>query len=353
MNNKLKKVFLCLVMAIALPFTMILTGCGATPKNQVLGVVFESMVYDSKTGYAVFEVDPNITQELDYKVFPSTCSGYKVYFDPVNKGTHENSGRFNFEDGKITVYNTSFEQVEYKIRIGDYSDICIIRLKEYPVDINPEQISMTIGAFETASINVIGTFKNAKGDISERPITEYDYNFVVESADETIIGILHPNRLKFCSIRGNSAESKVKVTLLNTAGEKTKLSFEIFVKITQSAGDAILLLEKGYDKFIRADQTIELDYNALETEEVSGVTYRTVKFDAYILTETNLWVEDDCGLQIQLSNKKDSKVSADGKYILLADSIANEYELDVRICTNLTKRDGSLFVLDLTLKVVK
>lgn len=353
MNNKLKKVVLCLFMALALPFTMVLTGCGATPKNQVLGVAFESMVYDDKTGYAVFEVDPNITQELDYKVFPSTCSGYKVYFDPVDKGTHENSGRFNFDDGKITVYNDSFEQVVYKIRIGEYSDNCIIKLKEYPVDINPEQITMNIGAFETASINVIGTFKNAKGDISERIITEYDYDFVVESADETIIGVTHPNRLKFCSIRGNSAESKVKVTILNTAGEKTKLSFEVFVKITQSAGDAILLLEKGYDKFIRADQTIELDYNALETEVVSGVTYHTVKFDAYILTETNLWVEENCELQIQLSNKKESKVSANGEYILLTDSIADGYELNVKICTNLTKRDGSLFVINLTLKIVK
>ena len=131
------------------------------------------------------------------------------------------------------------------------------------------------------------------------------------------------------------------------------LYFEVFVTITQSAGDALILLEKGYDKFIKADQSIDLDYNALDTEVVNGVTYRTVKFDAYILTETNLWVEEDCGLQIQLSNKKDSKVSADGEYILLADSIANGYELKVKICTNLTKRDGSLYVVNLTLKIVK
>ena len=60
MNRKIKNLFLCFLMTILLPLTMILSGCGATPKNEVLGVAFDSMIYDEETGYAVFEVDKNL-----------------------------------------------------------------------------------------------------------------------------------------------------------------------------------------------------------------------------------------------------------------------------------------------------
>lgn len=349
MKSKFKKLFLCLFMAMLLPLSFVLSGCGATPKNELVGVAFESMVYDEETGYAVFEVDPNITTPLTYKVYPSTCSGYRTYFDPVNKGTDQNSARYKFEDGQITVTSNKFEEVTYRVRIGDFEDTCIIRLKEYPVDIRAEQPTMVIGAYETVSINILGTFVNAAGVSTTRPITEYGYNFLVEPEDETIIGVYNPSRLKFSSIRGTSAHTKVNVHLLNSNNEPTGLKCQIDVTITQSAGDAFLLLEKGYGKFIRNDQTIELDFNELETVG----SYKAVKFDMYVLSDNSLWIEQDGDFQIQLSNKTLAKTSDDGTYILLSDSIANGYELEVDICTNLTKKDGSLFIVNLTLKIVK
>lgn len=349
MKSKFKKLFLCLFMVVLLPLSFVLTGCGATPQNDVVGVAFDSMIYDEETGYAVFEVDPNITTPLTYKVFPSTCTGYKIYFDPVNKGTDQNSARYKFEDGQITVTSDKFEEVTYKVRIGEFEDTCIIRLKEYPVDIRPEHATMVVGAYETVSINILGTFVNANGVSTTRPITEHDFNFLVEPEDETIIGVFNPNRLKFSSIRGNSAQTKVNVYLLNANGEKTGLKCQIDVTITQNAGDAFLLLEKGYGKFIRNDQTVEIDYNELETVG----SYKAVKFDLFVLTENSIWIEQDGDVQIQLSNKNLAKTSDDGSYILLSDSIANGYELEVNICTNLTKKDGSLFIVNLTLKIVR
>ena len=66
-----------------------------------------------------------------------------------------------------------------------------------------------------------------------------------------------------------------------------------------------------------------------------------------------LWIEEEGDVQIQLSNKTLEKTSDDGTYILLSNSIANGYELEVNICTNLTKKDGSLFIVTLTLKIVR
>ena len=349
MNSKIKKLFLCFMMVVLLPLSMVLTGCGATPKNEVLGVAFESMTYDEETGYAVFEVDKNLETPLEYKVFPSTCTGYKVYFDPVDKGTAENSARFTFENGKITVNSDSFEEVTYKVRIGDYTDTCIIRLKTYPISMRPEKASVTIGAYESASINVIATFLNPNGLTYTKNISEDNFNFKVEPADETIIRVDNENRLKFRSIRANAAETKVKVSLMDATGEKALLSFDIDVTITQNANAAYLLMEKGCNKIIRNDQTIDVAYDELESEG----SYKAVKFDVYIVSGTNLWIEEDTNLTIQLSNKKLAKLSDDGKYILLTDSVVNGYELEVNICTDITKEDGSLFIINLTMKIVR
>lgn len=349
MNRKFRKLFICFLMTILMPLTMVLSGCGATPKNIVLGVAFESMTYDEETGYAIFEVDKNLETTLEYKVYPSTCTGYKVYFDPVDKGTAENSSRFTFENGKIIVNSDSFEEVTYKVRIGDHTDTCIVRLKTYPVSIRPEQSTMTIGAYETASINVIATFMNPNGLTYSRNLSENDFGFLVEPEDETVIGVPDPNRLKFRSIRGKAAETKLRVTLLNGAGEKTSLTFEIDVVITQNPNTAYLLMEKGYSKIIRNDQTIQVNYDELETEG----SYKAIKFDVYVVSNTNLWIEEDCGLSFQLSNKKLAKVSDNGKYLLLTDGIVNGYKLDVSICTNLTMEDGSLFIINLTMEFVR
>jgi len=348
-NSKVKKLFLCFMMVVLLPLSMVLSGCGATPKNNVLGVAFESMNYDEETGFAVFEVDKNLETPLEYKVFPSTCSGYKVYFDPVDKGTAENSARFTFENGKITVNSDSFEEVTYKVRIGDYTDTCIVRLKTYPVGMRPENASMTIGAYETASINVIATFMYPNGLTYTRNVSENDFNFKVEPADETIIKVDNENRLKFRSIRANAAETKVKVSLMDATGEKALLTFDIDVTITQNASTAYILMEQGCDRIIRNDQLVEVNYDELETEG----SYKAIKFDVYIVSGTNLWIEEDSNITIQISNKKLAKVSDDGKYILLTDGIVNGYELEVNICSDITKEDGSLFIINLTMKFVR
>ena len=128
--NKIKKLCFVMVFALVMPLLATLAGCGATPSSEITGIVFDTMIYED--GVAVFEIDQGVTTDLTYKIFPSSASGYKVYFDPIDKGTPTNSSRFTFEDGKITIDKPEFEDVRYKVRVGEFTDTCIIRLKKYP-----------------------------------------------------------------------------------------------------------------------------------------------------------------------------------------------------------------------------
>ena len=48
-----------------------------------------------------------------------------------------------------------------------------------------------------------------------------------------------------------------------------------------------MLLESGYGKFIRSDQTIDLDFNALETEELLGIVNNpNAYYDGYVRAAT-------------------------------------------------------------------
>ena len=137
--------------------------------------------------------------------------------------------------------------------------------------------------------------------------------------------------------------------MLNGAGEKTNVFTEIDVTITQNAEDALLLMNAGYGKFIRNGDVVDINFSELELEN----GYSVAEFEVYVITGTNLWIEEDCGITYQLSNKKLAKVSDNGKYLLLSPSIPNGYELKVQVCTNLTRSDGSLFTLEFTMKIVK
>ena len=74
--NKLKRILVSLCLALLLPLGLVFTGCGATPSNEVRGVFFDSDYYDEETGYAIFELDQGRPTKLEYKVNPSSWSGY-------------------------------------------------------------------------------------------------------------------------------------------------------------------------------------------------------------------------------------------------------------------------------------
>ena len=50
MKKKLKAVLMSLLLAVCMPFTLFLTGCGPTPSNEIKGIKFVSPTYDDETG---------------------------------------------------------------------------------------------------------------------------------------------------------------------------------------------------------------------------------------------------------------------------------------------------------------
>ena len=270
MKKIVKNILLVLVFAVSLPLVSLLTACGATPSGEITGIKFDAMSYQD--GVSVFEVDKDVETSLTYKIYPSSASGYKVYFDPIDKGTAENAARFTFQDGKITVNSNEFESVRYKVRVGEFTDTCIIKLKEYPVKIYTDTPTVTLSTFDVFPINVKAEFIKPNGTKEIRNIYENDYDFVVESTNETIINIPNKNRLKICAVRNGSASANVKVTLKNGLG--LDLSFEVKINVIQNISEAFVAVS-GHNEFVYNGDTVNLDYNKLDTENgFVAVKYR-------------------------------------------------------------------------------
>lgn len=342
--NKLKKLCLCLVVVLMFPFVAMLVGCGATPSSELTGIVFDTMLYED--GVAVFEVDQGVTTDLAYKIFPSSASGYKVYFDPIDKGTAANSSRYTFEDGKITIDKPEFEDVRYKVRVGEFTDTCIIRLKRYPDEIFTTNSNIMLNTNDVKVINVMAKFNSTN---TIRSIREDEYDFLVETSDETIIKIPNPNYLKIIPIRNGLASAKVKVTILNKQGEKTNLSFEMNVEVVQNIIDSKVIMS-GVDHFVKDGDEVEVNYNDLE--EVGGK--KKISFSVYPINKNEVLDQHGHKYIIALKSQNYVKVSDDGEYLLIDPSVADGYELKVSlIYTDLNMSDGSTFIIDIYITIKK
>ena len=342
--NKLKKLCYVMVLALVLPLITVLAGCGATPSSEITGIVFDTLIYED--GVAVFEVDQGVTTDLTYKIFPSSASGYKVYFDPIDKGTPTNSSRFTFEDGKITIDKAEFEDVRYKVRVGEFTDTCIIRLKKYPNRIYTNETDIMLNTNDVKVINVMAEFE---GSPVPRSIREDEFDFLVESSDETIINVPNENYLKIIPIRNGLASAKVTVTLLNKQKERTNLSFELNVKVVQNISDAKVIMS-GVDHFVKDGDEVEIDYNTLE--DLSG--YKVVNFKIYPVNKNNVLDQHGHEYIVALTSQNFMTVSEDKKSILIKNNLEDGYKMKVSLIhTDLNMQDGSTFVINIVLKIVR
>ncbi len=355
MKNRLKNIFLTLIIALSLPMIMFLSACGATPSSEITGILFNPSKYDAE-GTAVFEVDLGTPTDLSYKVYPSSASGYKVYFDPIDKGTAENSLKFKFKDGNITINSEDFEDVRYKIRIGEFSDTCVIKLKKYPTSISTPETSIVMNSDDVYDIVIKGDFTNTDGSVRRNvSIDDSQYKFLVESSDETVISVPNENRLKFIAVRKNgTANAKVTAKLLNANGEETGLQVEIQVKVVQNIADCVVVMS-GSEKFVRNNDKVEVDCNDLDID--GG--YRVINLEIYpVNTNGELCVNENYSINIT-SDTDYILVSEDGKKLLINGSIASGYNLKVKIfCPDLKVKDLdtgdiSAFTIVIDLTIVK
>lgn len=359
MKNKLKNILFVLIFALFVPMTMFFSACGATASGTVTGIKFMPSDYE-EDGTALFWVDKGVTTSLDYSVYPSSASGYKVYFDPIGTGTSENSLRYNFKDGKITVKYDEFEEVKYKVRVGNYTDTCIIRLKEYPKEIYTEQTEFVLNSGNVQDIVIKGNFKNIQNVETRGVILEQDdYSFLVESEDETIVNIPNKNRLKFIAVRQNgTASTNVKVTMLDCSGKKIEnLTIKIKVTVVQNISTCKIVMS-GVDEFVQNNDDVEVSFNRLKDSDVASYKLLTMKIYP-INTNGQLYSQEE--YEITLSKDRDYVIlSDDGKSLLVKNTVLGEsdgYSLTIKIFfpnLKVKSSDGNMtsFTISINLTIV-
>ena len=360
MKIKFKKLFLALIFALLWPISLILTGCGATPSNKITGIFFDSLKYDEATGLPLFEVDENVETFLSYKVYPSSASGYKIYFDPISVAPN-NSPRFSFADGKILINSKDFEPEKFRVRIGEYGfyDECIVKRKEYPVEIFTETPNMTVTTDEIVPLNICARFKKTIGNNTVdviKNITEADYDFLVESSDDTVVKVLNDNRLKVQPIRNGKSTAEVTVTILSGKIDeqgnhvKTNLSVKISMQVVQNISTSFMLIS-GVNTIVKDGDTVDLNLTQLEDVDLGAKgLFKKLDFKIYPVNDSDLMVDDEIEYLIHLSSKFYANVSDDEKYILINNSVGDGYVLTVTIIIpEMKMSDGSSFAIDVNL----
>jgi len=188
---------------------------------------------------------------------------------------------------------------------------------------------------------------NSIGVVSTRNINESEFDFVVETSDETIINIPNENRLKFCPVRNGRSQAEITVTLLNGQSEKTNLSFKISVQIIQRISESFVTMT-GVNQILESGDTADVNFGELEVVDI----YRELEFNIYPINVGNLLVEDEFTYSLNLSSKNYAKISDDGKSVLLDVTIPNNEKIDLQITiVDMTMENGSAFVIDLTIVI--
>lgn len=320
-----KKIFLLLSFMLILPFTILLTGCGATPARNVQSLKFVSDLYDQKTGYAIFEVDLNVETFLDYKITPSSgiaSPTFSIFVYNNNPDTTDENSEINrtravMYNGKFTVIDEKFEEMVIKIELGELEDYCIVRLKKYPDKIFIDRActltesSDYINAYGEYTLHIFGNYSSDPENPDIRELKDTDFDFLVESNDITVINVLNSSRLKVCSIKNKIETATVTIYLLDTSGNKIENPYlspdateeekldkkyvRVKLKLTVILPPAMAKIEiEGHSEFIEPDETITLkvEENDFETElSPSGEwSYYLVDYHVELFTENGIYI---------------------------------------------------------------
>lgn len=348
MKKNLKKLMVLVLMVALLPISAVLSGCGATPKNEALGVFFESAIIDETTGYPVFEVDENIETKLEYKVNPSSWSGYAVTY-AVKDCTVENRARFDlYDQGVIKVKNSDFVDIKIEIYVNGYSDICIVKLKHYPKTAYIVENEITINALSSYIINPYGVFEYRNQDESIREETEslleHDFKFELETSDETVVQVPNKNRLKICSVTPKSGTANVTVKMLNSIGE-TLYTFTIKVNVIENVSQSVALVS-GYDKVVNSGDSIEINASSLEKV---GETY-LLDYKLYIFSSKDLIIKNNRDF-VATTNSRYAKYDEDEKLIKIKKGLSSDFTFDMYIWTETATDDGASYSLDFSVTI--
>lgn len=357
MKKRFKSFALLLLFMVMFPVTMFLTGCGATPSNEVKGVFFVSDKYDKETGYAIFEVDKGVKTKLDYKINPSSWSGYAISY-AFKEASGENLSRFKFtkENGCININSSDFEEIKVVIMVNKKSDTCIVRLKKYPTNMfllgtdkeTPvQEKEININALGSYTISPYGRFVDAEGNPYTKSLLEMDYKFKVTSDDETVISVPNEDRLKIYSVRKGSGSAKVTVSLLDATG-KALFTVKVKVNVVRNAEKAVTVLS-NYDKFVMSGDKLNFDASQLDVVDADKHIYEITQ-NTFLKAEGGVYI-DEGYIEYAMTASNDRYVDIEDNKIIIKKGGLSELTFKVYVWTNLVKADMSVFMSSFTITV--
>lgn len=376
--KKINKILLLMLAIVLLPFSSLLVGCGATPVNQAQGVTFLSNIQNEK-GQAVFELDLGATLKLPYKINPSSAYGYAPRFTAISGISGDNLETYfmDMTTGEFRINRADFKDVEVQITVGAFTDVCQIKLKEYPTEIGVYDESefnninktpkINLACGESYQINVAAIMVGSEivnqetGEKAASLILDNDYNFLVECDEQskTLINIPNKNRLYFMTYN-NYGTAKVRVAIcdyfnnvITDEDGKALLAFEIEVNIYTPC-ETMDIKVSGADKIVSSeveDNQIKINSSDLTYDEQNA--YYIADFSAEFYDEYDRKIDDDI-LSINAYVDKTTYVSIDNinKKIYIKKPVAGSVlEFSIKVWSNASLKNGEYCMLETQIEV--
>ena len=221
----MKKTFSLIVLALISLLSF--AGCAVKGGSSAAGIEF---IQD------VFYVDYEVKTFLDYKVYPKTAQNVYVNYEVENDLMAESY--FKFSKGEIEVINKKFTSVKIIAKLNEFTDMCEVRLKEYPDSVKFDKTVDYINANAIYPLNLEGVFKGETLSCKDR-----QYVFKVESSNPSVIEIISEKDLLVKST-GRSGEAKIDVKICDSLNqEKVGLKASITLKVIENINSAFIALD--------------------------------------------------------------------------------------------------------------
>ena len=279
------------IISICLIATIAFTGCKVKGGSSAAGINF---VND------VFYVDYNVETFLDYKVYPSTSRNIFVNYDIENDLSIDSY--FNFSKGYIKVINENFTSIKVTAKLNEFSDVCEVRLREYPTAISFENNVDYVNAGGVYSLNVKGMFGEELLSCNDKQLT-----YKVKSSDPSIVEVDSVNNLLLKST-GRRGSVQIDVQVCNT-----QMQDIIGVKASMT----LCVVDNIADSFISLDNLVVKNNDVIELnmvpEETKTISVLYFSADNFLVknTDFSVWltnndvfelIEDDSVFYLKLKN---------------------------------------------------
>lgn len=312
-------IFICLISIFAF------AGCGVKGGSMAMGVEF---VKD------VFYVDYNVNTFLDYKVYPITADNVYVNFEVENDLSIEKY--FSFKDGYVKVVNKRFTSIKVTAKLNEHTDVCEVKLKEYPQSISFNETVDYVNAGSVYPINLQGVF-----DDGVKTCKDQQFNFKLESSNPSIIEVLSEDDLLVRST-GRRGQAELTVKILDASNqEKSGLEATMTLKVVENINTAFITLG---NETLKNNDVLNLELSSSEEKRIKALYFDEYnvlnKMTSYTVYLSNDYLfdlkQDSNGYYLKV---KELEPLPDGMYYSVkltiqseaVDSAGNPHKIDVQI----------------------